>query len=97
MAVMQVTSRATHRSLMNKSKDDLSTLCLQVMDQNAWLEKEIRRLRDALMSARWRLAKGRPLWNGPCYECDAALERGLRGDDIRATAGDRELAALEEQ
>lgn len=95
MAIMETRSRATHRSLMNRSKDDLATLCLQVMDQNGRLDKEIRRLRDALVSARWRLAKGRPLWNGPCHECDAALEKGLTGVNIRDQASERERAALE--
>jgi hypothetical protein len=55
---------------------------------------EIRRLRDAIVSARWRLAKGRALWNGPCHQCDAALERGLTGKDIRDQASNLELAAL---
>ncbi len=55
---------------------------------------EIRRLRDCIVSARWRLAKGRGLWNGPCHECDAALERGLTGKDIRASASVLELTVL---
>lgn len=56
--------------------------------------REIRRLRDCIVSARWRLAKGRALWNGPCHECDAALERGLIGSDIRERASDAELLVL---
>ena len=39
---------------------------------------EIRRLRDALVSARWRLSKGAGLWNGPCHECDAVLKAALK-------------------
>ena len=56
---------------------------------------EIRRLRDCILSARWRLTKGRALWNGPCHECDAALERGLTGKDVRAAASDLELSVLD--
>lgn len=62
----------------------------------ARLKAEERRLRDCILSARWRLAKGRPLWNGPCHECNAALERGLRGDDLRASASNKELVAMNE-
>lgn len=44
-------------------------------------EAEIRRLRDAIVSARWRLAKGKGLWNGPATECDMVLEDALKMHD----------------
>jgi hypothetical protein len=34
-------------------------------------------LLTAIREARRRLAKGRPLWNGPCHECDAVLVAAL--------------------
>jgi len=40
-----------------------------------------RRMREAIVEARRRLAKGRALWNGPCVECDAVLEQALRADN----------------
>lgn len=40
-------------------------------------DEEIRRLRDCIVAARWQLAKGRGLWNGPCHQCDAVLHKGL--------------------
>jgi chromosome segregation ATPase len=49
-----------------------------------------RRMREAIVEARRRLAKGRPLWNGPCHECDGVLDQALRADNdaeaIRARA-----------
>lgn len=46
-----------------------------------------RRMRDAIVSARRHLAKGRALWNGPSIQCDAVLERALRaGNDADAIA-----------
>lgn len=67
-----------------------------LIDEVAKRDMEIRRLRDALVSARWRLSKGRALWNGPCHECDAALERGLTGKEVRSTASDMERRVIEE-
>lgn len=49
-----------------------------------------RRMRSAVVEARRRLAKGRALWNGPCHECDAALEEALRADC--PTSAERALA-----
>lgn len=59
----------------------------------ASLEQEIRRLRDCIVSARWRLTKGRALWNGPCHECDAALHNALTG---REPPHDTRRAVIEE-
>jgi hypothetical protein len=42
---------------------------------------EAKRLRHAIVEARRELAKGRPLWNGPCIQCDAVLEQALRVDN----------------
>lgn len=43
-----------------------------------------RRMRDAIVEARRRLAKGRAVWNGPCHECDAVLEAALRASNDAA-------------
>jgi hypothetical protein len=44
-----------------------------------------RRMREAVVEARRRLAKGRALWNGPCHECDGVLEQALRADNDAET------------
>lgn len=62
----------------------------------ATLAADVRRLRDAILSARWRLAKGRSLWNGPCHECDAVLGDALKvGDHPISEAAEARIAALE--
>ena len=55
--------------------------CTQAEHSNA------ARMRDAIVEARRRLAKGRALWNGPCHECDAVLDQALRANnDVDAIA-----------
>lgn len=38
---------------------------------------DARRLRAAIVQARDYLARGRPLWNGPCHQCDNVLAQAL--------------------
>lgn len=59
----------------------IGDLLLQLGEQMVTREAEIRRLRDAIVSARWRLAKGKGLWNGPATECDMVLEDALEMHD----------------
>lgn len=70
-------------------------LIVAAVNERDALREEIRRLRDALLAARWRLSKGKPLWNGPCHECDAALLKGLTGVNVRSLASDREVAEMD--
>lgn len=41
MSIMTVTSRVTHRSLMNKTKSELASLYLELCDVNGKLEKRV--------------------------------------------------------
>ena len=69
---------AAHNMLAPEcAKAGLDELLLSLGDQLVNREAEIRRLRDAILSARWRLAKGRFMWNGPCHECDGVLQEAL--------------------
>lgn len=45
-----------------------------------------RKLRAAIKDARYRLAKGRALWNGPCHECDGVLAEALNEEPAPLTA-----------
>lgn len=52
-----------------------------------------RRMREAIVEARRRLAKGRALWNGPCHECDGVLDQALRADNDADAIARRALLA----
>ena len=82
---------------------NIDELLLSLGDQLVNFEAEIRRLRDAIVSARWRLAKGKGLWNGPATECDMVLEDALKMhdpvrsycvDDVRSRLGTGQPAHL---
>jgi hypothetical protein len=68
---------------MSRSISDIEKEMLDRIKQRAekaslsGQEATIANLRDAIVEARRRLAKGRALWNGPCIECDAVLEQAL--------------------
>ena len=45
MSTMTVTTKITHRYLMNKTKWDLATFTMQIVDMNDDLQKELDRIR----------------------------------------------------
>lgn len=64
---------------LSRLRSDNEKLTWQVRDTCRRAEKA----EDVIAEARRRLAKGRPLWNGPCHECDAVLRAGLSEDEWR--------------
>lgn len=45
MSIVEIVSRPTHRSLMNKSKSDLASLVLECLEVNAKQQKQIETLK----------------------------------------------------
>lgn len=70
MSTMTVTTKITHRYLMNKSKWDMAAFTMQIVDINDNLQKEIDRLRAELQAANEdadRLAAELELEQNPGY------------------------------
>ena len=69
------------KAALRKSEERAGKLMVALADFTKAENSNARRMREAIVEARRRLAKGRFLWNGPCIECDGVLEQALRADN----------------